>query len=138
MILIPRNTNYAKQQKGKLFNKINKLLDLKILKKGSFYLKTVESGRLNSKQLETLFKTLTKYIKKSGKVLLKIFPQTPLTKKPIEVRMGKGKGNISHWIAKIKAGTIICEIISIFSSIALKALLYAKHKLPLKTKICNI
>lgn len=138
MILIPRNTTYKKYQKGKAFNRINKILDLKILKQGSFYLKVTESGRINSKQLETLYQSLNKYIKKSGKILLKIFPHIPLTKKPIEVRMGKGKGNVAYWVAKIKAGSIICEVISKFTSITLKALVYAKHKLPLKTKICSI
>lgn len=137
MILIPRKVLYKKQQKGKKINKINKNLTLTFFKKNSFYLKVIEAGNITSKQLETLYQSLNKYIKKSGKIILKIFPQTPLTKKPIEIRMGKGKGNVAYWVAKIKAGSIICEIISNFTSVVLKALLYAKQKLPLKTKICK-
>jgi large subunit ribosomal protein L16 len=138
MLLIPRDPLYKKQQKGRPVNKINKVLTINYLKKGSFYLKVIESGRITSKQLETLYQSLNKYLKKSGKIILKVFPHTPLTKKPIEVRMGKGKGNVSVWVAKVKAGSIICEVISKFDSTALKALIYAKQKLPLKTKICNL
>jgi len=137
MILIPQNTKYSKQQKGKTFNKINKYLTISILKKGSFYLTVLEAGRISSKQLETFYNAVNKYIKKTGKIVLKIFPQTPLSKKPIEVRMGKGKGNVSLWVTKVKAGSVICEVISHFSSHTIKALSYAKQKLPLKTKICN-
>lgn len=138
MILSPRNPKYLKQQKGKSFNKINKNLTLKIFKKGSFYLKVIEAGRITAKQLETFYQAVNKYVKKTGKIILKVFPQTSLSKKPIEVRMGKGKGNVSLWVAKIKAGSIICEIISNFTANTIKALIYAKQKLPLKTKICNL
>jgi len=137
MILSPRNTKYSKQQKGKTFNKINKVLTLSILKKGSFYLKVTEAGRITAKQLETFYQAVNKYVKKTGKILLKIFPQTPISKKPIEVRMGKGKGSVSLWVAKVKAGSIVCEVISQFDTNTIKALNYAKQKLPLKTKICN-
>ncbi len=138
MIFIPRDSLHKKQQKGRPINKINKVLTINYLKKGSFYLKVIESGRISSKQLETLYQSINKYLKKSGKIILKIFPQTPLTKKPIEVRMGKGKGNVAVWVAKVKAGSIICEVVSKFNSTAIKSLIYAKQKLPLKTKICNL
>ena len=137
MIFKPKKTSFTKYQKGKAKNIINNYLTLKFFKKKSFYLKSTESGKISSKQLETLYQSLNKIIKKTGKIVLKVFPQIPLTKKPIEVRMGKGKGNVADWIAKIKAGSIICEIFSNFSSITLKALIYAKRKLPLKTKICH-
>jgi len=137
MILAPRNPKHSKQQKGKTFNKINKPFTLDFLKSGSFSLRVLEPGRISAKQLETFYQAVNKYVKKTGKVVLKVFPQTPLSKKPIEVRMGKGKGNVSLWVAKIKAGSIICEVISEFSKNTIKALLYAKQKLPLKTKICN-
>lgn len=138
MILAPRNPKYLKQQKGKSFNKINKALDLQIFKTGSFYLKVVEAGRITAKQLETFYQAVNKYVKKTGKVILKIFPQTSLSKKPIEVRMGKGKGSVALWVTKVKAGSIICEVISNFSANTIKALVYAQQKLPLKTKICNL
>lgn len=137
MILMPRNIKYLKQQKGKMFNKINSYLNLTILKSGSFYLRSIEAGKITAKQLETFYQSLNKYIKKTGKIILKIFPQTSLSKKPIEVRMGKGKGNVALWVTKVKAGTVLCEIVSNYKSSTLKALIYAKHKLPIKTKICN-
>jgi large subunit ribosomal protein L16 len=137
MILMPRNIKYLKQQKGKMVNKVNSYLNVSILKSGSFYLRSLEFGKITAKQLETFYQSLNKYIKKTGKIILKVFPQTSLSKKPIEVRMGKGKGNVALWVTKIKAGTIICEIVSNYKSLTLKALFYAKQKLPLKTKICN-
>ncbi len=134
-MLIPKQQKYKKQQKGKSINRIGKSFSLNFLHFGTFILKSLELGRLSSKELEALFQTLNKFIKKTGRVLLKVFPHTPLCKKPVEVRMGKGKGNVSSWVAKIKPGTIICEVITINSSIALKALTQAKQKLSLKTKI---
>jgi len=137
MILSPRNTKYSKQQKGKTFNKINKYLTIDLVKTGAFYLRVLESGRISAKQLETFYQAVNKYVKKTGKIILNVFPQTPLSKKPIEVRMGKGKGSVAIWVAKIKSGSIICKVISQFAKNTIKALLYAKQKLPLKTKICN-
>ena len=137
MKFIPKNLKYAKQQKGKTYNKINKPLTIKFLKKGSIYLKSTESGRITSKQLETFYKTTSKYVKKTGKIILKIFPQTSLTKKPIEVRMGKGKGSVALWVAKVKSGSILCEIISQVPKLTILALTYAQQKLPIKTKICH-
>jgi len=135
MLFIPKQQKYKKQQKGKAFNKINKNFSLNYLKQGSFALKSVEFGRINSKQIASMYNSVNKVIKKNGKVFLKIFAQTPVSKKPIEIRMGKGKGNVNHWIAKIKAGVILCEIETNKKKLAIKALQYAKLRLPLKTKI---
>lgn len=132
-MFIPKNFKFRKQQKGKNINKIfsgftnrnNKCIKLK----------TLSSGHLTSNQLKALKQTINKIIKKRGRVIFKLFPQTPITKKPIEVRMGKGKGTFNHWVAKIQPGTIICFIESEFILLALKALNYAKIRLPIKTKI---
>lgn len=132
---IPKQQKYVKQQKGRAFNKINNILLLNKLHFGNIALKAVESGRITSKQLDALYQCINKNIKKSGRVVLKIFPQTPISKKPIEVRMGKGKGNVAYWVAKVKAGSILCEVTCLSQSMAYNALLQAQYKLPIKTKI---
>ena len=135
MTLIPRKQKYKKQYKGKSFNKIHSVFELNTLKFGSYGLKAITTGRLTSKQIEAMVSSINKIIKKTGRVVLKIFPQTPVSKKPIEVRMGKGKGNVDHFIAKIKAGVILCEVETSSRALALKALSLAQIRLPLKTKI---
>lgn len=133
MLFIPIKQKYKKQQKGKAFNKVIK--SKSFLKYGQIGLKVLSSYRLNSKQLVALFNGLKKKIKKKGKLIISVFPQTPITKKPIEVRMGKGKGNVSHWVSKVKPGNILCEISTPNVIFAKKILNYARFKLPIKTKI---
>ena len=135
MTLIPRKQKYKKQYKGKSFNKIHSVFELNTLKFGSYGLKAITTGRLTSKQIDAMVSSINKIIKKTGRVVLKIFPQTPVSKKPIEVRMGKGKGNVDHFIAKIKAGVILCEVETSSRALALKALSLAQIRLPLKTKL---
>lgn len=135
MNLIPRQHKYKKQQKGRFCNKVNQVFELNNLKFGSFGLKSIDFGRLNSKQIESMYQSINKLIKKNGRIILKIFPHIPISKKPIEVRMGKGKGNVDHWVAKIKFGTLLCEIETSFTALALKALRLAQMRLPIKTKI---
>lgn len=136
MLFVPKKSKYKKQQKGKYFNKIGGLTDsFNQLKFGSIGLKSISTNRLSSKQLETLRQTVTKLIKKSGRVVINIFPSTPITKKPIEIRMGKGKGNIDHWVFKVKPGFIICEIVTDSKETAFFALKSVQKKLSIKTKI---
>jgi large subunit ribosomal protein L16 len=131
----PKNFKFRKQQKGKNISKIlPSRLDAQI---NCIKLKTLGFGRLTSNQMKALKQTINKIMKKRGRAVFKVFPQTPITKKPIEVRMGKGKGAFSHWIAKIQPGTTICYIESEFSLLTRKALEYAKIRLPIKTKITN-
>jgi len=94
MLIIPRNSKFKKQQKRKAFNRISKNTNLFELNFGSVGLKALEHGQLNSKQISTLFQTINKVIKKKGKLKINVFPHLPVTSKPIEVRMGKGKGNV--------------------------------------------
>lgn len=96
MFFVPSNFKYKKQQKGKTFNKIKSNLNLSQLKFGTIGLKTISFGRIDSKQLNSFKKSIIKIIRKKGKLVLNTFPQTPITKKPIEVRMGKGKGFVNH------------------------------------------
>jgi large subunit ribosomal protein L16 len=134
----PKKKPYKKYHKGKYVSRLSKYKTINSLKNHTYYLNVLENTMISSKQLITLYQSLNKYTKKTGKVYIKIFCHQSRTKKPLEVRMGKGKGNVSFWIAKIKAGTYICEILSRFPSLAIKALSYAQYKLPFKTKICRL
>jgi large subunit ribosomal protein L16 len=96
MLFIPKKSKFVKQQKGKAFNRINKLTSSNQLQKGCIGLISMDSGRLSSKQLISLRQTLNKYVKKKGRIFINIFPQIPITNKPTKVRMGKGKGNVDH------------------------------------------
>lgn len=102
---------------------------------GSLGLKAITSDRITSKQIETMRQSLSKSIRKTGRLVFNIFPNKPISQKPLEVRMGKGKGNVDHWILKIKPGFILCEIITDQIEIAKKALILLKKKMNIKTKI---
>lgn len=95
MLFIPKQNKYKKKQKGKRINLVNQCLTLQELKFGKIGLKSIESGNVSSKQIESMRQTINKIIKKKGTFKIKIFPQTQVTKKPIEVRMGKGKGKVT-------------------------------------------
>jgi|TARA_A100001035_G_scaffold14739_1_gene10165 large subunit ribosomal protein L16 len=136
MLLSPRNFKYRKQQKGKSINRISvKSKNTKNLIFGEIGLKSIESGRLTAKQMQSVRQVINKKIKKIGRLKINVFPHTPVSKKPVEVRMGKGKGNVDHHIFKVKAGMIIYEIETKFASISIKALKLAQRRLPFKTKI---
>jgi large subunit ribosomal protein L16 len=101
---------------------------------GSFALKSMEIGRITNRQLESARIAMTRYMKREGKVWILIFPDKPITKKPQEVRMGKGKGPLDHWVAVVKPGKIMFEIDGVPSAIAIEALRLAAQKLPVQTK----
>ena len=132
MFLQPKRSKYKKLRKGALSRlefKKNKL------KFGCIGLKTLESGFITARQIESARQTINKKIKKKGKLWLRIFPDYPITKKPTETRMGKGKGSVSHWSAKVKGGTVIFELHGVSIKIASIALKGGSSKLSLKTKI---
>ena len=136
MLLSPRHFKYRKQQKGKSVNRISvNSKDNKKLMFGSVGLKSLESGRLTAKQIQSVKQVINKKIKKIGRLKINTFPQVPISKKPVEVRMGKGKGNVDHWVFKVKAGVILYEIETIFLSTSIKALELSQRRLPIKTKI---
>lgn len=135
ILFTPKKSKFTKQQKGRAFNKINKDLSLNPLKYGCIGLKALEAGRISSTQLLALRQTLNKHIKKKGRIFLNIFPHTPITNKPIKVRMGKGKGSVDHYVAKIQPGLLLCEIETASINLAKKALILVQNKLPLKTKL---
>ncbi len=136
-MLLPSKTKYRKAQKGgkKITGFANSGNQLSF---GSFGLKALESGKLNSKQIESARKVLSRYMKRTGKMWIMVFPHTPVTKKPAEVRMGSGKGNVEYYIAKIKPGRVIFEIDGVENDVANNSLMKAAAKLPFKTKIINL
>lgn len=134
-MFIPKKFKFKKQQKGKAFNRVVAPILLNSIQNGSIGLRAIEFGRLTSKQVEAVYKIINKTIKKTGRLVIKVFPQTPISKKPIEIRMGKGKGSVDHWVAKIKSGSLICELEVNSRFIAIKALQLAQLRIPFKTKI---
>ena len=102
---------------------------------GTIAFKAVEAGRINSRQIEAARISATRHIKRNGKIWIRVFPDKPLTAKPLETRMGKGKGPIDSWVMNIKPGRIIFEMGGVEESVAREALTLAMHKLPFKTKI---
>ncbi|NIG99337.1 MAG: 50S ribosomal protein L16 [Buchnera aphidicola (Periphyllus aceris)] len=128
-MLQPKKTKFRKMHKGRnrglIFN------DNVIF--GSFGLKAITRGRLTSRQIESARRIIARYIKRLGKVWIRIFPDKPITQKPLEVRMGKGKGNVEYWVALIQPGKILYEINGISENVARKAFKLASAKLPVKT-----
>lgn len=136
MLLNPRNFKYRKQQKGRSFNKIiGSSSENRIpLKFGSVGLKALSSGRVTAKQINSVRQAINKQIKKLGRLKVNVFPHIPITKKPIEVRMGKGKGAVDHWVAVVRPGTIIYEIGEAKENLAKVALMSGAKQLSMR---CN-
>ena len=131
MFLQPKKIKYKKIKKGKLVKfSYNNNLNF-----GTLGLKDLESGFISARQLESARQAMARKIKKKGKLWIKIFPNLPITKKPTEVRMGKGKGNVSHWVAKIKGGSVLFEVCGINRKTAIKAFRTGGAKLPIRTQI---
>ena len=134
-MLIPKKTKFKKQQKGKFFNRIESLNSLNQLCFGSIGLKSLSFSRLTSKQVETIRKSISKLVKKTGRLIIHTFPDVPVSQKPLEIRMGKGKGNVDRWVFKVKPGFILCEIITDQVELAKKALIVVKKKMNIKARI---
>lgn len=131
-MLQPKKTKYKKEQKGRIKGNANKG---NMLSFGTFGLKSLESSFITSRQIEAARIAATRYIKREGKLWINIFPYKPITKKPQEVRMGKGKGVVELWVAPVKPGRILFEISNnIPLDLAKEALRLASQKLPVKTK----
>ncbi len=132
MVLHPKKTKYKKIQKGNL-SKLN--FRSNKLKFGNIGLKATKSGTISSRQIEAARQAIVRKVNRKGKLWIRVFPTVPITTKPTEVRMGKGKGAFSHWSAKVNAGTIIFEIYGISQKIAITAFKTGGAKLPVKTMI---
>ncbi|WWP01569.1 MAG: 50S ribosomal protein L16 [Candidatus Dasytiphilus stammeri] len=127
-MLQPKRTKFRKMQKGR-----NRGLSNNQIEFGSFGLKAITRGQLTSRQIEAARRALNRAIKRQGKIWIRVFPDKPITKKPLEVRMGKGKGNVEYWVAVIQPGKIIYEMDGVNEDLAREAFKLASAKLPLKT-----
>ena len=129
----PKNSKFKKQQKGSFFNQINNQNSSDQVRFGSIGLKAMSFSILSSKQIETIKKTINKQIKKTGRLVIHAFPNTPISQKPLEIRMGKG--SVDHWILKVKPGFVLCEIVTDQIGFARKVLLSLKKKMNIKARI---
>ena len=130
-MLQPARTKYRKAHKGRIHGRATRGA---LLNYGTYGLRAIEPERIVSKQIEAARVALTRYMKRTGKVWLRIFPNIPVSKKPTEVRMGKGKGAPEFWACRVKPGRIIFEIDGVTEEVAKEALYKASTKLPIKTK----
>lgn len=130
-MLQPKKTKYPKQQKGKMKGLSYRGIKLHF---GLFGLKSLSTSWISAKQIEAARIAATRFMKREGKLWINIFPDKPATKKPQEVRMGKGKGSVEYWVAVVKAGRIIFEVDGVALDVAKEALRLASTKLPVKTK----
>jgi large subunit ribosomal protein L16 len=131
-MLSPKRTKYRKQHKGRISGLAKGGSDLNF---GSHGLKAIEPERITARQIEAARRAMTRHMKRQGRVWIRIFPDVPVTKKPTEVRMGKGKGSVEFWAAKVKPGRIMFEIDGVADSVAQEALRLAAMKLPIKTRV---
>tara|TARA_B110000438_G_scaffold253547_1_gene259233 strand:+ start:4561 stop:4965 length:405 start_codon:yes stop_codon:yes gene_type:complete len=130
-MLQPTRTKYRKAHKGRIHGIATRCSKLNY---GEFGLKAMEPERIVSNQIEAARVALTRYMKRTGKVWTRIFPNIPVSKKPVEVRMGKGKGNPEFWVCRVKPGRILFEVDGVTENVAREALYKASAKLPIKTK----
>lgn len=131
-ILLPKKTAHRKVRKGKNEGVATRCNSVDF---GDYGLVSLDNERVNSRQIEAARQAITRYIKRGGKIWIRIFPHTPVTKKPLDVKMGGGKGEPQFFVAKVKAGTVMFEIADVTDEQAKEALRLASHKLPVRCKI---
>ena len=131
MPLMPKRTKYRKVQKGRIRGKATRGNKVSY---GEYGIQAVEAGMITSNQIEAARIAMTRHVKRGGKVWIKLFPDKPVTKKPAETRMGKGKGAVEFWVAPVKPGRIMFEMSGVAEPVARRALELAAYKLPIKTK----
>lgn len=129
-MLQPKRTKYRKQQKGRnrgLAQNGNKVSF------GEYGLKSLDRGRITARQIEAARRAMTRHVKRGGKIWIRIFPDKPISKKPLEVRQGKGKGNVEYWVSQIQPGKMLYEMDGVSEGLAREAFALAAAKLPVKT-----
>ena len=131
-ILVPKKVPHRKVRKGKNEGVATRCNTVAF---GDFGLMSLDNERVTSKQIEAARQAITRYVKRGGKIWIRIFPHTPVSKKPLDVKMGSGKGEPQFYVAKVKAGTVMFEIADVTEEQAREALRLASHKLPVKCKI---
>jgi large subunit ribosomal protein L16 len=131
-MLMPKKVKYRKQQKGRNRGKAWRGSELSF---GDYGLKAMEPGFVTDRQIEASRVAMTRFIKRGGKIWVRLFPDKPITKKPAEVRMGSGKGPLDHWSAVVKPGKILFEMEGVTPDVAKEAMRLASHKLPIMTRV---
>ncbi|MES9969458.1 MAG: 50S ribosomal protein L16 [Candidatus Thiodiazotropha sp.] len=129
-MLQPKRTKFRKQHKGRNRGLAFKGSDVSF---GEYGLKSTGRGRITARQIEAARRAITRHVKRGGKIWIRIFPDKPITKKPLEVRQGKGKGNVEYWVAQIQPGRMLYEIEGISEELAREAFALASAKLPVST-----
>lgn len=129
-MLQPKRTKFRKQFKGR---NSGIAVSGSSVSFGEYGLKAVSRGRLTARQIESARRAITRHVKRGGKIWIRVFPDKPITKKPLEVRMGKGKGSVEYWVAQIRPGAMLYEIQGVSEELAREAFALAAAKLPLKT-----
>lgn len=129
-MLQPKRTKFRKQFKGK--NRGMAIAGGRV-SFGEYALKCVDRGRITARQIEAARRAMTRHIKRGGKIWIRVFPDVPVTKKPVEVRMGKGKGNVEYWVCKVQPGRVLYEMEGVSEEVAREAFRLAAAKLPVKT-----
>jgi large subunit ribosomal protein L16 len=130
-MLMPKRVKHRKEHRGKMKGNAKGGTEVTF---GEYGLKALEPAWVTNRQIEAARIAMTRYIKRGGKVWIKIFPSKPITQKPLEVRMGAGKGNVEKWVAVVKPGKILFELAGVPEEVAREAMRLASHKLPIKTK----
>ena len=131
-MLSPKKTKFRKQMKGRIRGVAKGGTDVHF---GEYGLQAISSGRVTARQIEAARIAMTRHVKRQGKIWIRIFPDKPISKKPAETRMGKGKGPVDSWVAVVKRGRVMYEMDGVPEDIARVALTLAAHKLPIKTRI---
>lgn len=131
-MLFPKRTKYRKEQRGRMRGKANRGNTLEY---GTYGLQAIQSGWITTNQIESARVAITRNMKRKGKVWIRIFPDKPVTKKPLETRMGKGKGAPELWVAVVKPGRIMFEVEGVSEDVARKAIKMAAHKMPIKCRM---
>jgi len=130
-MLMPKRVKYRKQQRGRLRGLAHRGNQIAF---GTYGLQAVESHYITSRQIEAARRAIMRYIRRGGKVWIRVFPNKPFTKRAAETRMGKGKGNVEHWIAPVRPGRVLFEIAGVREDLAREAMRLAAHKLPMRTQ----
>ena len=133
-MLLPKRVKYRRVQRGRMTGKATRG---NVVCQGQYGLVALEPAWISSKQIEAARVAMTRYIKRGGKVWIKMFPEKPVTQKPMGVRMGKGKGALEYWVAVVKPGRVLFEISGVPEDVAKEALRLATHKLPCKCKVVS-
>ncbi len=130
-MLMPKRVKFRKQQRGRLKGKAKRGTTVAF---GEYGLKALEPAWITARQIEAARVAITRHVKRGGRLWIRIFPDKPVTKKPLETRMGKGKGNPEYWVAVVKPGRILFELAGVPEEVAREAMRLASHKLPIKTR----